>query len=124
MKKILVLIGMLAMIATTSYADGYSCRVTGVSGVTVELKNTNATSNDYGQVTAYLYLSGATEYTRVNVMVYCYDAWGNPVDAKTAEVTYVPRDPVTRSVSNGGKVTFKVDPNKSYIFKVSDAACQ
>ena len=120
----LVLIGILAMIATKSYADGYSCSVSGASGVKVELKNTNATSNDYGNVTAYLYLSGATEYTRVNVMVYCYDAWGHPVDAKTAEVTYIPKDPITRRTYNEGKVTFKLDPNKSYIFKVSDAACR
>jgi hypothetical protein len=121
MKKILVLIGMLAMISTMSFADGNSCSVSGIEGAQVSLYSNNQNSDNKGEVTAHLKYYGPDKTGSVNVMVHCYTyvngqkTW---VAAKSANVSLV---------TEGGSVTFEkrdgIEPNKAYTFELRDATC-
>lgn len=115
MKKMLVLMSFLAVFTTMIFAGGPTCNVTGASGTKVELVNTSANSGPWGEVSVSLRLVNPDGYMVVNVMVYCYDAWGKPVDAIS----------VTVSSKNGGKATFRnLEPNKAYRFEVDNATCK
>ena len=106
-----------------SFAD-YQCSISGGDGAKVELRNTNlADTDEDGYIYVYLSIKGASKQMSVNVMVYCYDKWGNPYDAKSATVTYIPSGYGSRGM-NEGSVRFKVEKGESYTFSVSDAQCR
>lgn len=115
MKKMLVLMSFLAVFTTMIFAGGRTCNVSGSSNAYVELLHTNAQSGGNGQVcTEVRVVNLEKKISSVNVIVYCYDAWGNPVDAKSFTLV------------SGVKIwaCFNVEPNKAYTFEVRDATCK
>lgn len=85
MKRVLLLVVLLAMIATVSLAGGRNRSVTKGRSTYVELSNTQSDKGDCVKV--YVYLKDGKTGEKVNVQVYYYDAWGTPLDAKSATVS-------------------------------------
>ncbi len=85
MKKVLLLLGMLAMITTMTFAGGNNRSVTRGRNTYVELTNTPSDKGDCIKV--YVYLKDGKKGEKVNVQVYYYDAWGAPLDIKSATVS-------------------------------------
>ena len=85
MKKMLLLIGLLLMITSMSFAGGNNRSVVKNRSTYVELSNTESDRDDCVKV--YVYLKDGKTGEKVNVQVYYYDAWGTPLDAKSATVS-------------------------------------
>lgn len=103
------------------FADGDSCPVKNSRGANgaVVLSHNNAQSGDNGQVCVTLSFKGDrgnnSSSNQISVMVYCYDAQGHYVDAKSV------------NVKMDGTLTyacFNVEKEKPYTFQLKDAYCK
>jgi hypothetical protein len=84
MKKMLLLIGLLLMITSMSFAGGNNRSVVKNRSTYVELSNTESDRDDCVKV--YVYLKDGKKNEMGNVQVYYYDAWGTPLDVKSSTV--------------------------------------